>query len=137
MTPARMNTPAAVLLVAAGGAVGTALRAMGLWTWPPADGGLPWITLGENLLGAFLLGLLLTGWLRHRPDSAFLRLFLGAGVLGSFTTFSAFAVDLVALPMAGRPLAALGYLALSVVGGLSAAALGLHLGRGRPATEAS
>ncbi|TVP79113.1 MAG: CrcB family protein [Gemmatimonadales bacterium] len=126
-----MNSLRNLTFVAAGGAVGTSLRAAGFLAFSPAEGGFPWITLSENLLGAFLLGLLLTGALRHRPDSAFLRLFLGAGVLGSFTTFSAFAVDLVALPMAGRPAAAAGYLALSVGGGLAAAALGLYLGRGR------
>ncbi len=111
--------------LALGGAVGTLLRAGGVALVPPTPGGLPWITLGENVLGAFLLGWLAGLLLVRFPRSAALRDFLLPGLLGSFTTFSALAVDTVLLgPGAGGL-----YLALSVVLGLAAAALGLGLGK--------
>jgi fluoride exporter len=106
--------------------VGTLLRAGGLHLLPPAPDGLPWVTLLENLAGAFLLGCLVGAALRHGPRSPWLEDFLGAGILGSFTTFSALAVDTVTL----GPLAGAGYLALSVAGGLGAAWMGLRLGGG-------
>lgn len=104
--------------------MGTLLRAGGLHLVPPAPGGLPWITLAENLGGALLLGCLVGAALRRRPRSRWLQDFLGAGLLGSFTTFSALAVDAVAF----GPWSGVGYTALSVVGGLGAAALGVTLG---------
>ena len=110
--------------IALGGAVGTLLRAAGLHLVPPTPGGLPWITLAENLGGTLLLGCLVGAALRRRPESRWLQDFLGAGLLGSFTTFSALAVDAVAL----GPWLGAGYTALSVVGGLGAAALGVTLG---------
>jgi len=115
--------------IALGGAVGTLLRAGGLHLLPPSPGGLPWVTVVENLVGALLLGCLVGAALRHGPRSPWLEDFLGAGLLGSFTTFSALAVDTAVL----GPLAGAGYLALSVTGGLGAAWMGLRLGGGRDA----
>lgn len=114
-----MRDAAAVLL---GGAVGTALR-LGI------DGLIPdpWATLGINLLGAFTLGLLV-GRLWSRAAS-WLKAGLGAGLLGSFTTFSALAVALVGDAARGHWLDAALYLAASVALGLLAAWLGLRLGR--------
>jgi fluoride exporter len=111
--------------VALGGAVGTLLRAGGLWAFGMPTGGFPWVTLAENLVGALLLGWATGVVLRRRPEDRVLHLFLGAGVLGSFTTFSALAVDVVLL---GSTVGAV-YLALSLGGGLAAAAAGVWLGR--------
>ena len=85
-----------VLLVAAGGAVGSVLR-WGVTHVVATGSGWPWATLGCNVLGAFLLGLLLEALTRpgdETPRAHSTRLVLGTGLLGGFTTYSAFAQDL-------------------------------------------
>lgn len=77
-----------------------------------------------NLAGAFALAWL-AGARSHAPDRE--RAFLGTGLLGSFTTFSAIAVDMVAL--GGRPLLAGTYAVATLAGGLAVAQLGLRIGR--------
>lgn len=115
-----------VLLVALGGTIGTAARlALGLAI--PDVGGFPWAVLLANLLGALLIGVLAA----RLPASHDLRLLLGTGALGGFTTYSAFMTGTLAL-WADAPLLAGGYLIVSLVAGLAAAALGLRLGRPRP-----
>ncbi|WP_394277551.1 fluoride efflux transporter FluC [Luteococcus sp.] len=115
---ARSSQPSAVLLVAVGGVLGTLAR-WGLSQLVPAHGGWPLPTLLVNLVGAFCLGLLLESLLRAGQDvgrrrSA--RLLLGTGLLGSFTTMSSLATELVLL--AKQPLVAVGYGVTSLVGGL-------------------
>lgn len=107
------------LLVAGGGAGGALLRwsaallcARRGWT------GVPWATLGVNLLGCGLAGAL-----APRLEGPWRALVL-AGALGGFTTFSTFARDGFDLLRAGRPRAALAYAAASLVGGPLAAGLG-------------
>lgn len=114
-----------VLLVALGGTVGTAARlALGLAL--PDPGGFPLAVLLANLLGALLIGVVAA----RLPASADLRLLLGTGVLGGFTTYSAFMTGTAAL-WDTAPLLAAAYAAGSLVLGLAAAALGLRLGRPR------
>jgi len=108
-------------LVALGGMLGTAAR-MGLGMLIP-DAALG--VLVANLAGALLLGVITA-----RLPASDLRVFAGTGVLGGFTTYSAFAVDSVQL-WASAPLLSIGYVGLSLVVGIAAAALGLHLGRKR------
>jgi fluoride exporter len=80
-----------------------------------------------NLTGSFLLGIYLAR--RERAVAAESSIsFWAIGVLGSFTTFSAFSVDVVNLLDAGRSLVAGGYVAVSVLGGLAIALLGDRLG---------
>jgi fluoride exporter len=117
------------LVVGLGGALGSLLRAAGLWTLPPTPGGVPWVTAGTNVLGAFLLGVVVSVLTAGTPWSARVRLFLATGVLGSFTTFSALAVDAVVLVESGHPGAVGAYLLVTVSGGLLAAATGLTVGR--------
>lgn len=114
-----------VALVAVGGTLGTAARALLGRALP--DGSVPWSTLVANLGGAFLFGVLLeflalvsTDGVPHRGW----RLFLGTGFLGGLTTYSALAVGTDAVARAGRPGLALGYAAGTVVGGLVACWLG-------------
>lgn len=79
-----------------------------------------------NVAGSFLLGLLVAAI--AGAGQARLRLLLGTGVLGGFTTYSAFALDAVLLAQHGQILLAVGYVAVSVLGGLLVAGLGLALG---------
>lgn len=89
--------------------------------------GFPASALIVNLVGSFLLGFYLAR--RERSVTARYSLqFWAIGVLGSFTTFSAFAVDLVVILDAGRMGTAAVYLVTSVLGGLLAATAGLRVG---------
>jgi CrcB protein len=81
-----------------------------------------------NLIGGLAMGLL-AGALGGRGGSDQLRLLLGVGVLGGFTTFSAFSLDAVRLLETGQTGAALGYIAASVLGSLLLTATGLLLVR--------
>jgi CrcB protein len=119
----------AYLLAALGGALG-ALARWGVATVLPSSPGVwPWATLLVNLLGCVLIGVLLAVLLAWFPVSTRLRPFLATGVLGGFTTYSAFAVDTVALIDAGRAAVAAGYVIASVLGGALAVVAGLLLGR--------
>lgn len=121
--------------VGAGGALGTLLRTAGVVAIPPAPGEIPWVTAGTNLLGAFLLGVLVIRLVRDQPSSDRIRLFLLTGVLGSFTTFSALAVDLVQLAeVDASSIAAAAYLGVSVPGGILAGLAGMRLGDRAPGT---
>jgi fluoride exporter len=116
------------LLAALGGALGSLARWSVVVALPRSSGGWPWATLAVNLLGCLLIGVLLAVLAARRPDDDRLRTFLGAGVLGGFTTYSAFAVEVADLLRAGVPVLAAGYVAVSVVGGLVAVAAGLRTG---------
>lgn len=116
-TPARTAIRRAAL-AAAGGAVGTAARlCLGMLIIDA-----PVAVLVANLVGALLLGILTA-----RIPASDLRILLGTGMLGGFTTYSAFAVDSIEL-WAAAPALAVGYIAVSLAGGLLAAWLGLRIG---------
>ena len=133
-----MVTPSpliATLHVALGGAIGSVLRYQaGRWiTWglgTQAVTMFPWATLAVNAVGSLLMGLL-AGWLtRFGPGNGEeLRLLLGVGVLGGFTTFSAFSLELVMLIQRGQFLYAALYLALSVALGVTGLVFGLAVMR--------
>ncbi|MBE7188885.1 CrcB family protein [Jatrophihabitans endophyticus] len=109
-------------VIAAGGALGAEAR-YGLSTaWPHGNAAWPWATVLTNLVGSFLLGVLMITVERRSPHHL-VRPFLGVGVLGGFTTFSTFALDLHHLLDAGRPLVGLGYAAASLFGCVAATAL--------------
>ena len=116
-----------VLLVALGGGVGAALRWMvGGWALTAFGAGFAWGTWIINLLGSFLLGWLLA---RLGGQNEPLRLLLGVGLLGGFTTFSAFSVELVGMVNRAEIGMAAAYALSSVAGGVVAAFLGIALGR--------
>lgn len=119
-----------ILLVALGGTIGTAAR-LGLGLLLPDAGGIPVAVLVANVVGALLIGILAA----RLPASTDLRLLLGTGVLGGFTTYSAFMTGAVAL-WTDAPLLAVAYAVGSLVLGLAAAALGLRLGRPRTGAAA-
>ena len=122
---------AATVNVAMGGAFGAALRyqagrAMTAWLGAPAMGVFPWATLAVNAIGSLLMGVL-AGWLvRHGAEGGDqLRLLLGAGLLGGFTTFSAFSLELVLLIQRGQYAIAGLYAFLSFALGVSGLFFGL------------
>jgi CrcB protein len=113
-----------VLLVAIGGVVGVLAR-YGLGTTVSASA-LPWMTVAINVAGSFALGFLLPlGDELSEP----VRNGLGIGLLGGFTTFSTFSVEVFYDAHGGDAGFALLYLAASVAGGVAAAALGYYAGR--------
>jgi fluoride exporter len=81
-----------------------------------------------NLLGGFLMGLLMALVMKGSANEA-VRLFAGVGILGGFTTFSAFSLDMWQMVERGQNGLALGYVLASVVGSILLLALGLSLGR--------
>lgn len=123
----------AVFAVIVGGMIGTALRLAIDAGIPHSDTEFPLSTLIANVLGSFVLGLLVARVWPTAPT--WLRAGLGSGLLGSFTTFSAVALSLVTLAHAGEWMPALAYLAATLVLGLGAAGLGLHLGTNRKLDE--
>lgn len=119
-----------LFIVMAGGAVGAGLRHLfGRWTLAAFGPGYPWGTLGVNLIGALAMGLLV-GVLARGGGSEPVRLALGVGVLGGFTTFSAFSLDMVTMIERGASASAIGYALVSVIGAAAALFVGLQLTRG-------
>ena len=118
------------ILVFLGGGIGAASRhAVNLVVGRVAGGTFPWATFAINVSGSFLMGLL-AGYFAFRPGiGQHLRLFLTTGILGGYTTFSAFSLDSVLLYERGElGLAAL-YVVLSVVLSVGGLAAGLALVR--------
>ena len=89
----------------------------------------PWGTLAVNLIGGLFMGLLAGGLARFGTAGENWRLLLGVGVLGGFTTFSAFSLDVLLMFERGDWSMALGYILASVVGAVAAVALGLTITR--------
>lgn len=126
---------AASVQVGLGGAIGAVLRyqagrGMTSLTGQHGAASFPWPTLSVNVAGSLAMGLLF-GWLaRHGTNAGTtepLRLFLGVGLLGGFTTFSAFSLDMMLLIERGQPGLALLYAASSMVAGLAGLNTGLAL----------
>ncbi|MGV9455892.1 fluoride efflux transporter FluC [Streptomyces sp. NPDC003635] len=127
--PPRVRTPRAPVLrgqapvlavVALGGALGaTARYGLALW-WPLQPGGFPWATFWTNVVGCAVIGVFMVVitdvWAAHR----LVRPFFGTGVLGGFTTFSTYAVDIRALIGSGHPGTGLAYLAATLLAALTA-----------------
>ena len=119
-----------LLLVAFGGAAGSVLRYLvGVWTLRAFGPNFPWGTITVNIIGSFVIGLLVEIVARRFNASAELRLLLVTGFLGGFTTFSAFSLDFMLLFERGQMMAAVGYLMASVLLALLAVFAGLSLGR--------
>lgn len=115
-------------LIMLGGAVGTAVRAGLESQFPPPPSGVPWTTLAINLVGSFVLGLLLETLSEAGADRGALRaarLTLGTGLLGGFTTYSTFVVEVADRLRSGHVALGVGYLVVSVTVGLGAAGLGM------------
>lgn len=114
--------------VAAGGVLGSLSRyAVGL-ALPHATGAFAWSTFLVNVTGSLAMGVLVVWVLSMARPHPWLRPFLGVGVLGGWTTFSSYALDLHAMVQAGHGLVASAYLVGSLVVGLVAVGLGVTLG---------
>lgn len=128
---AQFSPFAALVNVAVGGAFGAVLRyqigrSMTAWLGPTAVSVFPWATLAVNALGSLLMGLL-AGWLAFRAEAGGeqLRLLIGVGLLGGFTTFSAFSLEMVMLIQRGQLLLAAIYAFLSVALGITGLMAGM------------
>lgn len=119
-----------LLLVALGGALGSGLRHLtnlaALRFLGPA---FPWGTLTVNVVGGFLMGLFVELLARRFGGSAELRLFVATGILGGYTTFSAFTLDFAVLYERGALVQAFGYAAMSVVLAIAALFLGMWVAK--------
>ncbi|GAA1372450.1 fluoride efflux transporter CrcB [Streptomyces beijiangensis] len=111
---------AVVAVVALGGAIGASARYGASLIWTTAPGSFPWTTLVVNAVGCAVIGvfmvLITEMWSVHR----LVRPFFGTGVLGGFTTFSTYAVDIQKLVAGGEARTGLAYLALTLLTALAA-----------------
>ncbi|MCX5342453.1 fluoride efflux transporter CrcB [Streptomyces atratus] len=117
---ARNPQGSVVAVVSLGGALGASARYGATLIWPTAPGGFPWTTLTVNVVGCTVIGVFMVVisevWAVHR----LVRPFFGTGVLGGFTTFSTYAVDIERLVDAGRARTGLAYLGLTLCAALAA-----------------
>lgn len=119
-----------ILLVAAGGALGSVARYLtGLLTLRLLGPGFPWGTLLVNVVGGLAIGVFAELIARRFDGSAELRLFIVTGILGGFTTFSAFTLEVTAMVERGHYPAAATYILMSVVISVAAVFAGLALVR--------
>jgi CrcB protein len=121
--------PSALATVFVGGTLGAGTREA-LTLMFPAAGGFPWAVFGINLSGAFLLGFLLDALVRRGSDHGrrrTLRLLLGTGFMGGYTTYSSFATDTAGFFGAGVPVTGIVYALATVVLGALASWAGIAL----------
>lgn len=115
------------LMIAIGGAVGSMMRyGLGMIA---NQSGVPYGTWTANVAGSFLIGLFFV-WGKEKgvlPD--YVSLFLTSGLMGGFTTFSTFSLEVVTMALQGESFRALFYVLASIVMGLAAAYAGIRLGR--------
>ena len=120
-----------LLFVAAGGALGASARHLvGLGALRLLGPGWPYGTLTVNVVGGLAMGLL-AGWLAltDHPNASALRYALGVGVLGGFTTFSAFSLEVALMIERKEVVSAAAYVGLSVAGAVGALFIGLMIAR--------
>lgn len=125
-------TPSLLALVFVGGACGTALRAWLEAALPSATGSWPWATFWINLSGALVLGFLLESLLLSGPDQGWrrwVRLGVGTGVMGGYTTYSSFIVEADQLLRGGHPWTGIAYALVSVTVGIACALVGITCAR--------
>jgi CrcB protein len=119
-----------LILVASGGAIGATLRYLtGTLALRTLGVTFPWGTLLVNVIGSFMMGLVAEYIIRRLGAGSEMRLFLMTGLLGGYTTFSAFSLDAVLMIERGAILGAGGYIAANVIGSIGALMLGLLLAR--------
>ncbi|PZG46561.1 hypothetical protein C1I98_14395 [Spongiactinospora gelatinilytica] len=125
----RKGEAATLAAVAAGGAAGAVARYALAEAFPHPPGAFAWATFGINVSGCLLIGVLMVLITEVRRAHPLVRPFFGVGVLGGFTTFSAYIADLREALAAGHPLIAAAYLAGTLVAALAAVTAGVLLTR--------
>jgi CrcB protein len=119
-----------LVLVALGGAIGASLRHLvNLGSLRLVGANYPWGTMAINVAGSLAMGIFIELLARRFNASNELRLFIATGILGGFTTFSAFSLDFAVLWERGAAGPALAYAIASVAGSILALFLGLWLAR--------
>jgi CrcB protein len=118
-----------IAVVAAGGALGALARYGLLLAWPTRPGAFPWGTFVVNVSGCLAIGVLMVLVTEPRPAHPLVRPFLGTGVLGGFTTFSAYAEEVRALLRPEWMVTAVLYLAGTLLAALAATIAGMRLAR--------
>lgn len=111
--------------IALGGAIGAALRYEISLAWERSSTGFPWAVFTINLIGCALIGVLMVLVEERVSRHRLVRPFVGIGLLGGFTTFSTYALDIEQLSRAGAETTAAIYLSATVVGALLAVTLGI------------
>jgi CrcB protein len=129
----RRADPAVILAVASGGALGALARYGIELGGDVGRDAFPWPTLGINVSGAFLLGLVYTLLAERVRPTPYLRAFLAIGFLGAYTTFSTWTVEAVLLVRDGAVGMAATYALVTVVAGLLSVVGGMAAGRAWPA----
>ncbi|MEM9278456.1 MAG: fluoride efflux transporter CrcB [Pseudomonadota bacterium] len=119
-----------LLLVALGGAIGASLRHLsGIAALRLMGPGFPWGTLFVNVAGSLIMGLFIAWLVKRTGVSNDVRLFVATGILGGFTTFSAFSLDVANLFERGEMASVAGYVLASVLLSVAAVFAGLWFGR--------
>lgn len=119
-----------LVLAAAGGAIGASLRYLtGIAALRLLGPNFPWGTLIVNVVGSFIMGLFIAVLARMSAGGDTLRVFVATGILGGFTTFSAFSLDFAFLYERGQVGMAAGYVLVSVITSIIALFAGLWLVR--------
>ena len=123
-----------LLYVALGGAAGSVLRyqagrAIAHWIGARAATAFPWATLTVNVVGSLAMGLLVGLLARQAQGGEVWRLLIGVGLLGGFTTFSSFSMEVVLLMERGAIVTAAFYALVSVLAGVAGMMMGLALMR--------
>jgi fluoride exporter len=124
-----MSRAPVLAAISAGGVLGSLARYGAGLLGPPSPPGWPWTTLLVNASGCLLIGVLMAVLLDLTAPHRLLRPFLGIGVLGGYTTFSTYAVDVQRLLMSGRAGVALAYFVVTPVLALLSVWLGTALTR--------
>ena len=118
------------MAIALGGALGAVARHfISHWSVVALGNGFPWGTLTVNVVGCFALGVVVEVMALVWSPAAEWRAFLTVGVLGAFTTFSAFSLDISILHERGEMLQAILYVTVSVAGSIAAIFAGMSLTR--------
>jgi CrcB protein len=126
---ARRSDPVVLAAIALGGALGAPAR-YGVAQLITASGdGFPWATFVINVTGSFALGLFFALVVERYPPTRYLRPFVATGFLGTYTTYSTFAVETDVLLKDGHVATALAYLTATLVVGIAAAWAGFFVAR--------
>ena len=120
-----------LLLATTGGALGAALRFLVNVGFARALGaGFPWATVFVNVFGSFAMGFVIETLALRYNNSPEMRTFLATGILGGFTTFSAFSLDFAQLMQRGDTGQAMAYALISVIVSIAALYAGLAFAKG-------